>query len=65
MQESSQYQYPTLQVPKDEQGYVQSFSVEQEQEFFDFFNKYGLVVCCCHTKAYTSMISNIIIIIRL
>jgi len=39
-----EYNYERLQVPKDEEGYVVGFNLEQEEEFKKFFEEYGLVV---------------------
>jgi len=38
------YEYATLKIPKDEQGFVQSFEPHQEKEYLEFFQTYGLVV---------------------
>ena len=38
------YQYERLEIPKDEEGYVVAFEVDQEKEIKEFFDKYGMVV---------------------
>jgi hypothetical protein len=32
------------QAPLDDEGFVQSFSIDQETEFLEFYNNYGFVV---------------------
>jgi len=39
-----EYNYQRLELPKDEEGYCQAFTPEQEQEYLEFFNTYGVVV---------------------
>lgn len=38
------YDYHRYDLPKDEEGYVQAFTIEQEAEMLEFFKKYGIVV---------------------
>lgn len=32
------------QAPKDEEGFILSFTLKQEEEYLDFFETYGFVV---------------------
>jgi len=36
--------YPVVQLPKDEEGYVLSFSLDQSDQYKAFFQEYGFVV---------------------
>ena len=38
------YNYERLELPKDEEGYCISFSPDQEEQYLEFFKKYGVVV---------------------
>lgn len=46
MQDNSafEYTYEGLNLPKDNEGYVQAFSLNEEAEIRAFFKKYGVVV---------------------
>lgn len=37
-------EFPLIQAPKDEQGFIQSFLVEDIEGIKTFFNEYGFVV---------------------
>lgn len=40
----SQYVPPIYTVPKDSEGYMQSFSLNQEAEIHEFFTQFGFVI---------------------
>lgn len=37
-------EFPCDLAPKDDEGFVQSFSIDQEEEYSAFFKRYGFVV---------------------
>ncbi len=41
---NSNYGYQTLQIPKDEEGYVVSFEKDDVINWRNFFDTYGIVV---------------------
>jgi len=44
MEVKGDYCPPAYEVPRDEQGYIQSFSIDQVEQFKQFFTKFGFVV---------------------
>lgn len=38
------FEIPTYVVPFDDEGYVQAFDFDEDQNILDFFHKYGFVV---------------------
>jgi len=36
--------YPVVPVPYDEEGYIKSFNIDEEDEYMNFFNEFGFVV---------------------
>lgn len=41
---SGEYCPPKYEVPRDSQGYIQAFGVEETKEIKQFFEKFGFVV---------------------
>eukprot|EP01117_Protostelium_nocturnum_P008659 TRINITY_DN3109_c0_g1_i5.p1 TRINITY_DN3109_c0_g1~~TRINITY_DN3109_c0_g1_i5.p1 ORF type:complete len:324 (-),score=118.90 TRINITY_DN3109_c0_g1_i5:56-934(-) len=37
-------EFPLIEAPRDSEGFVQSFSVDQTEEYLKFFEKYGFLV---------------------
>lgn len=43
-EEVAAYEYERLELPKDAEGYVETFALEEEDAIRDFYRKYGVVV---------------------